>query len=98
MKDILEQYETDTLEDVFNGWMYGNDDFELVSEEITGYDEGTLHTEIIVKHKESGRFFKHENITNSWADYDEGFDLDNVVEVQPVKVEVIKYQKIENNG
>jgi hypothetical protein len=91
---IFDQYDIDDIRDMFTyGWSTP-DGWEKVSEEFTGYDEGSVTTEYVYKHIDSDRYFAYDHVSNSWADYDEPFELDDVREVKPVQVTVTKYESI----
>lgn len=95
--DILEQYDNETLMDLFQ---YGvsTDGLEYIGEFDMSYDEGNVTTTYVARHTESGRFFATEITTNSWCDYYDDFNRENIYEVEPKEVTVTKYVPLNSNS
>ena len=89
--------EVEDLNDLFSGYIWGDDKekWEVVSNEITDYDEGNVIRDIVLRYIPENRYFEATTQDNSWDDYgDESIKLDDIREVKPVEKTITVYEGI----
>ena len=87
MSELTKEY----VEDYELNYGCGNEDWELVSEELIDYSEGSTTTQYVYKNKEDGELWAFNHEANSWAEYNE---LHDTYRVEARQVTTTKYFRI----